>query len=264
MLSFNNLGKLGRLGNQMFQYAALLCIAKRTGYEFCIPRLNGKDEYGGDQLSAAFNLPSLKIIGWLKTLKMVQPSTFAYDAQLAEHCENNVDLFGYFQTERYFSDQAELVRKEFVFAEPVKSYCSEFLRRLGGAAVSLHVRRTDYLTNSANHPPCDLEYYERALAILPLNLPIIILSDDIPWCKQQPLFKGPRWFFGEGKSNVVDMCLMSMCSHHIIANSSFSWWGAWLGANRDKKVLAPIKWFGDGYTAAHDTRDLIPAVWTKV
>ena len=260
MLSFNSLGRLGRLGNQMFQYAALLCIAKRRGYEFCIPPLKTKDEYGGYQLPV-FNLPSLKVIGWQTKSKVVRPSTFAYDAQLADQCENNVDLFGYFQTERYFSDQAELVRKEFEFPEPAKSNCSELLRGVGGTAISLHVRRTDYLTNIAKFPPCDLEYYQRALAVLPFNLPIIILSDDILWCKQQPLFKGPRWFFSECKSNIADMCLMSMCSHHIIANSSFSWWGAWLGTNRDKKVVAPIKWFGDGYG---DTRDLIPADWTKI
>src|SRR5215469_4355864 len=148
MLSFNNLGNLGRLGNQMFQYAALLCVAKRRGYEFCIPPLNDKDQYGGYQLLATFALPSLKVIGWQKKVKkIVEPSTFAYDAQLADQCENNIDLFGFFQTEKYFSNQAELVRKELEFAEPVKRYCRDFLRRVGGAAISLHVRRTDYLAD---------------------------------------------------------------------------------------------------------------------
>ncbi len=248
----------------MFQYAALLGIAKRHGYEFCIPPSSARDLWREHQLFQAFELPSLNVIGWQRNCKQLRESTFAYDAHLACECANNVDLSGFFQSERYFLDQAHIIRKEFSFGEDVSERCSEFYRRIGGRAISLHVRRGDYLELSSAHPPCDLEYYDRALAAAPANVPVIIFSDDIAWCKQQPLFRGTRYFYSEGNSNIFDMSLMSMCDHHITANSAFSWWGAWLGSNPDKTVITPTKWFGHGYTAEHDTRDLIPPGWSKL
>ena len=263
MLSFNSLGRMGRFGNQMFQYAALLCIAKRRGYEFCIPPSNPQDPKP-HQLFQAFDLPNLKVIGWQVAPKRVAPSSFAYDMELANHCEDNVDLYGYFQSEKYFSDHADLVRQEFTFRQDVRKLCEEHLRGVGGHAISLHVRRTDYLTDGNKFLPCDLAYYARALAIVPADLPVIVFSDDIAWCKQQPLFQGPRWYYSEGSSNIVDMCMISSCTHHIIANSTFSWWGAWLAGNPDKQVVAPKDWFGSDYACTHDDRDLVPEGWERV
>jgi hypothetical protein len=80
------------------------------------------------------------------------------------------------------------------------------------------------------------------------------------WCKKQPMFQGSRWLYTDGKSNIRDLCLMSQCDHHIIANSSFSWWGAWLGANTKKTVVAPRRWFGPS-NAHWDTKDIIPSHW---
>jgi hypothetical protein len=260
MISFNVLGKLGRFGNQMFQYATLLSIAKTKGYEFCIPPSNVKNLSEDHQLFEAFDLPSLTVIGWQRTEKRQQPSTFAYDAALVEKCEDNSDLYGYFQTEKYFSTQAQKIRNEFSFKETIRNTCHEVIKNIGGHAISLHVRRTDYL-NDDRYPPCSLDYYQQALSVVPPNLPIIVFSDDMEWCKKQPLFNGKKWFYSEGNRNIFDMCLMSMCEHHIIANSSFSWWGAWLGNNSEKIIVSPKRWFGTGFTAIPDTRDLIPANW---
>ena len=129
--------------------------------------------------------------------------------------------------------------------------------------IALHVRRTDYVTNSANHPPCTLEYYEEALKNFDDDRNVIVFSDDPAWCNEQDLFAGDRFLISENEDNRVDLCLMTLCSDFIIANSSFSWWGAWL-ANRGK-VIAPSRWFGtEGYTKDHNTKDVVPETWTRI
>ena len=92
---------------------------------------------------------------------------------------------------------------------------------------------------------------------------MIIFTDDIPWCKSQEIFSGDRFLISETEDNVYDLCLMSMCESHIIANSSFSWWGAWLADS--EKVIAPKRWFGTtGYTAKNNTEDIVPDRWIKI
>jgi len=91
---------------------------------------------------------------------------------------------------------------------------------------------------------------------------VIVFSDDPAWCTET--FTDDRFLISENTDNRVDMCLMSLCNDFIIANSTFSWWGAWLSANPDKKVIAPLQWFGTGYTKDHDTSDLIPDGWTRI
>ena len=130
--------------------------------------------------------------------------------------------------------------------------------------IALHVRRTDYVTNSANHPPCTLAYYEKALSHFDAHRNVIVFSDDPAWCNEQELFSGEHFMISENDDNRVDLCLMSLCDDFIIANSTYSWWGAWLSANKDKKVIAPVQWFGTGYTKDHDTSDLIPNGWTRI
>jgi hypothetical protein len=265
LLSYNELGRFGRLGNQMFQYAALFGIAKRRGLEFCIPPSNGKDVWGEHQLLDAFLLPQLRVVGSQRGARRVSERSFAYDAALAEGCADNVDLHGYFQTEKYFEPVKDEIRLEFQFKPDVVAQCREIATGFAKPPISLHVRRTDFLKFADNHPPCSVEYYDEALKRLPNDLSVIVFSDDIGWCRQQSLFSGPRWNFSENRSNIVDMCLMAHCDHHISANSSFSWWGAWLGGNEKKIVVAPKRWFGKtGYAAAHDISGLLPESWIKI
>ena len=93
---------------------------------------------------------------------------------------------------------------------------------------------------------------------------VIVFSDDPAWCQEQELFSDDRFMISENDDNRVDLCLMSLCSDFIIANSTFSWWGAWLSANKKKKVIAPQQWFGIGYTKDHNTKDIIPDGWTRI
>ena len=123
--------------------------------------------------------------------------------------------------------------------------------------ISLHIRRTDYVGN-INHPmPSLTEYYQKALDQLDDTIPVLIFSDDPKWCKEQSIFSGDRFLVSENDP-YTDLCIMSLCNYHIIANSSFSWWGAWLSDS--KKVFAPKRWFG-GNAINNDTSDLYCSNW---
>ena len=127
-------------------------------------------------------------------------------------------------------------------------------------AISLHIRRSDYVQKQNYHPLCSLEYYDEALNKLPQDIPVLIFSDDPDWCKKQELFQPDRFLISESNNNLVDMCLMTMCMYHITANSSFSWWGAWLSDS--KKVIAPKVWFGSD--ANLDDSDLVLEFWERI
>ena len=260
MIGFNHIGRHGRLGNQMFQYAALRGIAVIKGYEFCIPESTFKNEWEDHQLFEAFTLPNLKTKKFISA-NYYQENQFNYSQEYVDDCPNNVNLFGYFQTEKYFSHIANSIREDFTFKPEVLIPCKEAFDF--DELISLHIRRTDFVEKSDDHPLCSLEYYQKALEQFDSNIQVMIFSDDIDWCKNQDIFKSDRFTFSENDWNLIDLCLMSMCSHHIISNSTFSWWGAWLSGSDN--VIAPVLWFGDsGYTANHNTEDIIPDRWIKI
>jgi len=261
MIGFNHLGVIGRLGNQMFQYATLRAIADKHGYDFTIPESNFQDEWNDHQLFDAFKLPHLKNKGRVAD-KYLQERQFHFDQELLDQCPDGVSLHGYFQTERYFSSIADSIKEDFTFHDEVVENCKEVMSEMENP-ISLHVRRTDYVEKSQDHPPCSLDYYEQAIRHFSRNRQVIIFTDDIPWCKSQEIFSDDRFLISETEDNVYDLCLMTMCKAHIIANSSFSWWGAWLADS--EKVIAPKKWFGTtGYTAKNNTEDIVPDRWIKI
>lgn len=263
MIGFNHLGIIGRLGNQMFQYAALRGIADKHDYDFTIPPSDFNDEWNDHQLFEVFKLPNLKVKGRVGD-KFLQERQFNYDPELVEECPDDVSLYGYFQTERYFSHIADSIKEDFTFKDDVVKNCKEVIDTLD-RPVALHVRRTDYVQKSQDHPPCTLEYYEEALSKFDSDRTVVIFTDDIEWCKNQELFKPDRFLISETGNNVYDLCLMTLCTDYIIANSSFSWWGAWLSQNPDPVVIAPSKWFGTtGYTAKNNTEDIVPDRWTQI
>lgn len=263
MIGFNHLGIIGRLGNQMFQYATLRGIADKHGYEFTIPDSNFQDEWTDHQLFEVFNLPHLKNKGRVDD-RFIQERQFNYDPELFEQCPDDVSLYGYFQTEKYFSHIAESIKEDFTFKKDVIANCEEVMESIQ-EPISLHVRRTDYVEKAQDHPPCSLEYYEQALKKFDVKRPVVIFTDDIKWCKEQEIFKPDRFLVSETQNNVYDLCMMTMCDDYIIANSSFSWWGAWLSKNPDPQVIAPKKWFGaTGYTAKNNTEDIVPDRWIKI
>jgi hypothetical protein len=259
MLAFNHLGQLGRLGNQMFQYASLRGISAVRGYDFGIPPSNFEDEWRNHQLFEVFDLPHLpkQNIIFLDggCAPVVQEKDFTFDPVLLQQCPNEVSLFGFFQSEKWFKHIEESIKEDFTFKDHILNPCKEMIG--DNKFLSVHIRRTDYLTNNANHHNLTLDYYEKALSHFD-DWDVVIFSDDPDWCKEQKLFSNDRFLISESGDNKVDMCLMTLCKAHIIANSSFSWWGAWLA--NSEHVIAPSKWFGPN-NIHKDTSDLIPEKW---
>ena len=256
MIGYNHLGKNGRLGNQMFQYATLRGIAYKHDYEWCIPPSDFRNEHKDHQLFEAFKLSKVKFVQLLEA-PYVEEKSFNFDEDLFENCQDNVNLYGFFQSEKYFKHIEQQVREDFIFADDIWNPCKEMFSF--DEAVSLHIRRSDYVQKQNYHPLCPLEYYEEALKTSSRHS-CTYFSDDPEWCKKQDLFSPDKFLISESDNNLVDMCLMTMCHYHIIANSSFSWWGAWLSDS--KKIIAPKVWFGPD--ANLDDSDLVPESWERI
>lgn len=267
MISFNTLGNMGRLGNQMFQYAALKGIARNRGYQFCIPPYSMFGKYDSNVKfsdSTIHIFPNLSPDSVGMTLNNVRhEASFLFDKDLFDNCEDDTDLVGYFQNKKYFENIEEEIREEFSFSKEVFDLCNGYVKDISdqGELISIHIRRGDYLELSDAHPPLDILYYETALSKFSKNIPVLIFSDDPEWCKNNELFLSDRFLVSESNSSVYDLCLMTLCSHHIIANSSFSWWGAWL--SKSNNVIAPSKWFGESLSH-HDTSDVYCRGWETI
>lgn len=283
MLAFNQIGNLGRLGNQMFEYAAVRGIAAHHEYDWCIPPFNikGIENYS---LSNCFKLESVfeNNLSIQENFSYVQERFFHFDQELFDNCPDNVSLHGFFQSEKYFKHIKDIIRKDFSFHDEIINPCLEFISDVIDP-IFLHVRRGDpnlvdprgfkwsYTQCGDQHPVQPLEYYEKALAEFDDEQPVIVFSDSPEWVKEQEFFSGDRFLISEPQEKYsdgsytpyADLCLMSLCSHAIIANSTLSWWGAWLIENKNKKIIAPKMWFGSAY-ADKDTKDLIPEKWILI
>lgn len=263
MIGFNALGKLGRLGNQMFQYAALKGIAAKHGYEICIPFSPNRNEWTDHQLNEAFTMQTLNPLNYQYIdvdRPIVSEETFCFNEKLFNECPNWVTLQGFFQTEKYFKHIRDQLLLDFEFHDYILEPAKEVVRDWRNP-IALHIRRTDYLTNP-NHTALGLDYYSKTLEYFDGDCDIIIFSDDPEWCLKQELFKSDRFMVSETNNNYLDLCLMTLCSGHIIANSSFSWWGAWL--SNSEKVIAPSGWFRGSNNEHLDTKDIVPKDWMVI
>ncbi len=193
-----------------------------------------------------------------------------YWPALRERARQGGYLQGYWQSERYFAGHAERIRSDFAFRHDMSGANLDVAHAIGQrTAISVHVRRGDYISNAktlAVHGTCSPDYYHAAIDTLLQRCPgarLFAFSDDPQWVSQMLLPRYPDLVLvdhNKGLDSYNDMRLMSMCRHHIIANSSFSWWGAWLNPIQDKMVIAPSRWFANGT----DTQDLIPEGWERM
>ena len=280
MIGYNRLGSNGRLGNQMFQYAALRGIAAKNGYDFTIPPEDypHRDNYG---LFETFKLKNVKTsnIGFVEG-NSVQENGHQFIPEFFTQLPDNVNLEGYFQSEKYFSHIKDEILQDFQFNEGYSIPCKQYIASLDTPPIFLHIRQSDNIGREQYHPILPLSYFERALEEFPEDTPCFVFTDDIAWCKKQEFFKADRFLFNESNERYsyqtidgtgkrqntllpqTDLCLMSLCSGAIIANSSFSWWGAWLQNDRGKVIAPnPAKWFGTAMTHL-DTKDMVPNRWT--
>ena len=229
-VTFSRLGHLGRMGNSMFQIAAVIGYAEKHGQPFGFPAWEYQD-YFANPLPSFPNEP----------VRVIQERSFSWHEPKAPFPHRNIDLYGYFQSEKYFKHAEATVRHYF---KPKKEYeKSNF--------VSVHVRRGDYLGLSDYHNVLGMEYYNAACGMFS-NCIFAVFSDDIPWCREN--FKGDHFIFVDSGNDIDDFFIMASCAHHIIANSSYSWWAAWLSEMDGKRVIAPKKWFGPA--APHNPKDI--------
>ena len=255
---------MGRLGNQMFQFASTLGIAKMVGTNPLFPIENCHREMGNGPINLktgtnmwvkcdildCFEIPK----GYFVPETQISPSfiyqenEFKFNPQVRS-LRQNTDLYGYFQDERYFIDIKEDILNIFKFrkevSERAESHLGENLGSIPGIfpLVSLHVRRGDYTLYPNHHPTCSPEYYSEAMSrFSDQKIKFLVFSDDIDWCRTQ--FLGDQFVFIDSGSPYSDLKIMTQCDHHIIANSSYSWWGAWLNPKENKRVIAPSRWFG--------------------
>lgn len=286
---------IGGLGNQMFQYAAARAMSLRWGHTLRLD-ISGFDNYAlhqGFELGRVFSCPidiatdaDLRaVLGWqssapvrqllsrrwLRVLRhgryVIEPG-FGYWPGLMR-IVGKCYLRGYWQSERYFADAAETIRRDFIFREPLDDRNARLAAEICSVnSISLHVRRGDYVQNPetfATHGLCSLEYYRAAIRHVTARVKdpqFYIFSDDQTWVSENLKMGFPvvNVCDNTGIHSYRDMQLMSYCRHHIIANSSFSWWGAWLNPNPNKIVIAPKKWFA----TRKDTNDLVPGDWVTI
>ena len=280
-ISYNRLGSNGRLGNQMFQYSGFRGIASHKGYDWLIPSedANSTCNYGLFDCFKMTNVSSENKGFGLSNWRTIETDLFHFDEELFNTCPDDVNLNNYFQTEKYFKHIEKEIREDFTFNDEIVQDCNEIMSEVGDA-IFIHIRRGDYVATPNHHPVLPIEYYEEGLKRFDSDIPVLVFSDSLDWVREQKLFDGDRFLVSENHvkySNKIklgdgsiqnslvpywDLCLMSMCKGAIIANSSMSWWGAWL-QNGAGKVVAPNLWFGIAY-AHYNMCDLIPEDWEKI
>jgi hypothetical protein len=261
----------GGLGNQMFQYAAGLGLADRLDTELAVDTSWFRAAPDPDRPYAlsAFGISPEQPLGVRTRTRLRRPrpfreSGYGYDPAV-EALRGDVLLDGYWQDERYFAHCAERVRNAFRPALPLPPAHAALLAELRAqVSVSLHIRRGDYTSakRQRRFGLLSLEYYDAATAYMAAAVPdatFLVFSDDLEWCREN--LREPGLRFSPSGPAAADLALMAACQHNVVANSSFSWWGAWLNPNPDKIVVAPEQWF-----QAPELRDASPAPqeWIRV
>ena len=280
MIGNDRIGSNGRLGNQMFQYASMRGIAAARQYDWVVPPAD-YDHTANYALFETFNMSTVKPknIGFARG-QMVQENDHCFSQDFFDECPDNSTLEGFFQTEKYFKNVEDDIRADFTFKNDYLKPCKEYIDSIETPPIFLHIRQADNIGREQFHPILPISFFEEALKNWSDDIPCFVFTDDIDWCKSQKFFQQDRFLFNDnverydytcmdGLGNMqnsllpqVDLCLMSLCSGGIVANSSFSWWGAWLQNDRGKVVAPdPKKWFGTSMTHL-DTSDIVPDRWT--
>ncbi len=260
MITFNLMGRYGRMGNQMFQYATLYAIAKTRKYDFGVPyQVKSDNPYQNFCLNECFPNLSAKDSSNVRNIHSAQEKVFTYNAGIFG-IPDNTDIVGYFQSEKYFKDYRQALLKEFTFSDSIQNKAQDIRSITKEPVISMHLRLGDYKNLVGKHPVCGIEYYKNALKEVPEDLLIVAFSDEPNLAKE--IFDGlnRKYFLTDTNDQYIDMCLMTMCNYHVIANSSFSWWGAWLSDG--KKVIAPSTWFGDSPEMPKNWSDIYCSGWS--
>lgn len=289
----------GGLGNQLFQYAAARRLADLHNTELkldisflgshrenCTPR-GFQLNHMAITASVAAHHEIANITGKKSPLRYVasrisdvtglsrrhrsvfNERSFNFDPEVLS-LPDNIYLVGYWQSEKYFQDIKDIIRKEFALNCPLEDRDKEIADLIKASnSVSVHIRRGDFVADAQVnkvHGVCSLDYYSRCIETIADKagkVHLFVFSDEPSWVSDKIKFSAPVTIVDHNSTvtSYQDIRLMSQCRHHIIANSSFSWWGAWLANDPYKQVIAPERWFND---SSLDTSDLIPSNWQRL
>jgi hypothetical protein len=282
----------GGLGNQMFQYA----LGRRLSIDHHTPLILETSSFNEDHLRD-YRLNTFQIDASASDKLLFFPTTgpkrhintvlqffrsllsgpfnifkeqyFGFDPRVLQ-CSANAFFDGFWQSEQYFLPIRKTLLADFLPVQVLSGQLAQTVQQIDGSpAVSIHVRRSDYVSNPttmAFHGVCSKEWYEEAAHYMKAHVPNVhffVFSDDYEWAKNNLAFDAPTTFVKPSPDGLEchDLYAMSLCQHNVIANSSFSWWGAWLNQNPNKIVIAPKQWFVAGPQA---TNDLIPSSWIRL
>lgn len=231
MVTNSSIGSLGRLGNQMWQIAAVIGYARKYKRDYVLPLWEPAKHF-----KYGFNQSAI-----IKPYSKYSEKHFHF-SPIPKY--NNVDLYGYFQSIRYWQDCQKEIRQLFSPNETIQELLDKTPMAVNTCAI--HVRRTDYLQLNDYHPSLPIDYYKNAIELMKADQ-YIVFSDDIEWCKTQPIFEGAT--FVNSGNDLLDFFVMRQCDRFIMANSSYSWWTSYLSTGMNKRIIAPKKeyWFGQKY-----------------
>lgn len=262
----------GGLGNQLFEYAAGRCLAdmhntsllldaswyKSGRRPFWLDQFRINADISRDDHSQAEDGIGFNQQHWCFYTGFLKYPGYRF-------------LSGWWQSERFFAPAADIIRNDLAFSNPelqneARSWHRRFRAELNDPVVALHVRRQDYVRLSAqgHFSLPNQHYYRAAMAECPQNSVFLLFSDDLPWCRENMNYPGVA--FCDIKDTLLSFAVMQLCDHFIIANSTFSWWAAWLGEKPSTKVISPRSedWFGPNHGKKNETGHIIPPRWIQL
>ena len=281
---------IGGIGNQLFQYAIARSLAEKYNCNFKIDNTSffstyKLHKYNLNNFNIIENLTSKKNIEIFKQAKKKnilnklniilgnKKNKYKKEKGLSFNKRNMkitppLYLEGYWQDERYFRGIRDILIKEITLKKPLEN-TSNLENIKNTNSVSIHIRRGDYVNNPKTlkkHGICSLEYYREAIELIKekINDPhFFIFSNDVEWVKENLKIEKMFTLSGANYTDCEELILMSKCKHNIIANSTFSWWAAWLNQAKDKIIIAPKQWFNN-VDRNKQTKNLIPKSWIKI
>lgn len=266
MITFLQLGKYGAIGNQLFQYATLYSIAKINNYQIKIPKTEEHFDEGTNRVQHYFLNCFDNIFAEILTEEDIKLIKYkAHDGNAISYNKNifNIPDFttleGYFQSYKYFNIFKKSLKDQFIFKKSIEESVQKKYDLDYKNFSSVHLRCGDYIRRQDHHPVMNKDYYKKAFELINCSN-YLVFSDSIDYTKNIfNEFKDINFIYIENNHAFEDMYIMSKCKNNILANSSFSWWAAWL--NENNKVIAPRNWLGPAYNGKWNLDDLIPKEW---
>ena len=271
MITFTNLGRHGEFGNQLFQIAAVVGTAMKNNTQFDFPKWKGlisQTEY-----AKYFKTPIPETLNLNQNFISYSEPSFTYN-EIPYIPNKNIDLFGYFQSEKYFSHCKEEIKKHF---EPSNLILDKIKNLDYSNTVCIQLRFYDCsrqygINHIKNDPPYGNNYYtveenipflKKAINYFGKNKNYFVTTNNFEKAKQM-FSPYPNFYFLEKYSYLEQFFIQTMCENNIISNSSFGWWGAWLNKNKENSVFAPINWYKPTYKPKEETKDLYPINWNVI